>query len=109
MALVSYVAETQRTGPALTYLPCISWAWSGSWPAPARSRPHPRALSQARTGLTHLGRVARVGRPQGAEGREEAGRPFPQSQAGGVARAQVKPIPASPGNSRCRDSRRAAL
>lgn len=80
----TYVAETQRRGQPLTCPPCISRAWSGSWPAPARSRPHPRALSLAQTGLTHLGRVARVGRPQRAEGREEAGPALPPTpgQAG---------------------------
>lgn len=40
-------------------------------------------------------------------GRRRAG-PFPQSQGGGVARAQVKPTPTYPGNFRCRDSPREA-
>lgn len=78
--------------------------------ASARSLPpSPTGALPDSDGLTHLGRVAQVGRTQGAEGLEEAGRPFPQSQAGGVARAQVKPIPASPGNARRRDARRGAL
>lgn len=44
----------------------------------------------------------------GRRDRRRRVRPFPQSQRGGVAWAQVKPTPTYPGNFRCRDSLREA-
>lgn len=77
------MAETRRRGRS-AYLPaCLpAWRLPGQERSVASARslpPSPRALSRARTGLTHPGRVARVGRPQRAEGQEaeEAGRAHP--------------------------------
>lgn len=115
IASVSFVAETPKERPSV-YLRCASRAGSGSASCRtvcsrlplAGDFTYPRALL-GWTSLTHVGMGGRGGGDfRGRRDRRRRAGPFPQSQGGGVARAQVKPTPTYPGNFRCWDSPREA-
>lgn len=97
----------------VTYLPSISpaasvcasaerFAAGSRFPGPSPTGAPPGSHQPDSSGMGSTGGGDLRGR-RGRDSRRRVG-PFPQSQAGGVARAQVKLTPTYPGNFRGRDS-----